>query len=170
MPGGAGILPCECGRAILAGPGGCVGERRELACGCGRRWDCELGQSGWSLVASLTPEKSVPVSGFSRELREEPDVERYWFLHPLNGDVALPAHVVFSPTSRRAEVKAGDLKAYRFEDVGSAAEARRLWIARWPGNAKARRSRWPTLLVPRRSGRMPPAAVPRRRPSPPSAD
>jgi hypothetical protein len=82
-------------------------------------------------------------------------VERYWFLYPLRG-VALPVHVVFSPTSRRAEVKGGDLKACWFEGVGSATEARRLWIARWQGDAGAKHPRRPVLHVPRRSGRMPP--------------
>jgi hypothetical protein len=155
---------CECGRAIEPGGGGSAAEHREVACGCGRRSDCVLEDSGWRLAASLTPEKSVPVAGFSRELKEEAGIERYWFLHPLRGEVALPVHVVFSPASHRAEVKAADLKACRFEAVGSATEARRLWIARWHKAWDPGRSRRPPVLPPRRSGRLPALARPSRRP------
>ena len=98
----------------------------------------------------LEPEKSVPVTGFSRELRLAPDVERFWFSFELRGDVALPVHVVFSPAQRLAEVKAADLKAYRVDGVGSACEARQRWVEWW------RRGRRPSHLgVPRRTGRLP---------------
>ncbi|HKF43326.1 MAG TPA: hypothetical protein VKG01_09510 [Thermoanaerobaculia bacterium] len=69
----------------------------------------------------------MPLQGFSRELRAEPDVERFWFLHPIGG-ATLPVHVVFSPAARAAEVKAADMKALRLSGVSSASEARRLWI------------------------------------------
>ena len=54
---------------------------------------------------------SVPLSGFSAELRQAADAERFWFSYPLRGDVALPVHVVFSRSAARAEVKAADLSA-----------------------------------------------------------
>ena len=52
----------------------------------------------------LRPEGSVPVSGFSRELRLAPNVERYWFSFALRGEIALPVHLVFSPGERVAEI------------------------------------------------------------------
>jgi hypothetical protein len=123
--------------------------------------------SGWDLAASLTPERSVPLAGFSRELRERSDAERYWFLFPLK-DVPLPVHVVFSPSAGRAEIKAADVKAFGFEGVGSPTEARRLWIARWLGAVRQKGSGPPVFGVPRRAGRMPPLPA-MRRAAPPSA-
>ncbi len=100
--------------------------------------------------APLHPEKSVPVTGFSRELRVAGDVERYWFSFPLRGDVPLPVHLVFSRTERAAEVKAADLKAYRVSGVSSPCEARERWIAWW------RKGHRPSsFAVPRRTGRLP---------------
>jgi len=98
----------------------------------------------------LIGEASVPVTGFSRELRERPDVERFWFPFALLGEVSLPVHVVFSRSARSAEVKGGDLKAYRLADVSSACEARELWIAWWQ-----RGRRLGGFAPPRRTGRSP---------------
>lgn len=105
---------------------------------------CACGQ------ALLEPEGSVPVDGFSRELRETPDVQRFRFSFPLRGDAAWPVHVVFSPSGRTAEIKAGDMKVYRIEGVASACEAQERWIAWWRrGRAK------PAFYAPRRAGRAP---------------
>jgi len=98
----------------------------------------------------LVAERSVPVSGFSRELRGVDDVERFWFPWALRGEAAMPVHVVFSASLRAAEVKMGDMKAVRFSDVGSAAEARELWIA-WRQSGRGR----PAFVGPRRTGRHP---------------
>ena len=109
---------------------------------------CECGQ------ARLEPEGSVPVEGFSRELRGREDVQRFRFSFPLRGDAAWPVHIVFSPSERRAEVKAGDLKVYRVEDVASACEAQARWIAWW----RTSRSK-PAFFAPRRAGRSPHPAL-----------
>lgn len=100
----------------------------------------------------LESEASVPLAGFSRELRLATDVQRFRFSYPLR-DVPLPVHVVFSASERRAEVKAGDLKAYPVEGVASACEAKRRWIEWW------RRGRAGSFTAPRRSGRHPRPAV-----------
>src|SRR5262249_51944137 len=118
---------CLCGRRFLSLESSRGGRHREVRCSCGRRGAYAPGADGWGLQAVLTPEGSVPLRGFSRELRAEPDVERFWFLHPIGG-ATLPMHVVFSPGRRRAEVKAADMKAFELEDVASPSEARRLWI------------------------------------------
>ncbi len=120
---------CVCGRR-LPSPSGARGRaHREVLCACGRRAVYAPSGSDWALQALLTPERSVPVGGFSRALRLEPDVERYWFLHAI-GSATLPVHIVFSPALRVAEVKAADLKVLHLEDVVSAAEARRVWVER----------------------------------------
>jgi hypothetical protein len=105
---------------------------------------CECGQ------ASLVAERSVPISGFSVELRQSGDVQRYRFFFALRGDVATPVHVVFSPSLRRAEVKAGDLKALPIADVDSPCDAQRRWTAWWRGGRSA-----PRFTAPRRTGNAP---------------
>jgi|RhiMetdeSRZDD1v2_1073273.scaffolds.fasta_scaffold01160_20 hypothetical protein len=105
---------------------------------------CECGQ------APLVAERSVPVSGFSVALRQSEDVERYRFCFALRGDVATPVHVVFSRSLRRAEVKAGDLKALSISDVDSPCDAQRRWIAWWRGGRSA-----PRFTPPRRTGNAP---------------
>jgi hypothetical protein len=110
--------------------------------------------------APLQREKSVPVTGFSRELRLADDVERYRFSFALRGDVQMPVHIVFSRSERAAEVKAADLMVYRVSSVSSACEARERWVAWWrmghrPGS----------FNVPRRTGRLPnPSSTVRERP------
>ena len=111
---------------------------------------CECGQ------ARLVPEGSVPVSGFSRELRLAADVERYRFSFTLRGEFNSPVHVVFSPSLRHAEVKTGDLKALSITDVESPCDAQRRWIAWWRGGRSSER-----FAPPRRTGRFPiPARLP----------
>jgi len=105
---------------------------------------CECGQ------AVLLAERSVPVSGFSLELRQAGDVQRYRFYFALLGDAEIPVHVVFSAALHRAEVKAGDLKALEIPGVDSACDAQRHWIAWWQSS----RTR-PRFRAPRRTGRSP---------------
>ena len=120
---------CLCGRRFLSLESSRGGHHREVRCSCGRRAAYAPTGDVWSLQAVLTPEGSVPLRGFSRELRSEPDVERFWFLHPIGG-ATLPVHVVFSPGRHAAEVKAADMRALRLENVASPSEARRMWIER----------------------------------------
>lgn len=103
----------------------------------------------------LHPEKSVPVTGFSRELRMAVDTQRYWFSFALRGDVPLPVHLVFSPTEGVAEVKAADLKAYRVVGVSSPCEARERWVAWWKTGRRPF-----SFGVPRRTGNFPIRTVP----------
>jgi hypothetical protein len=100
-----------------------------VRCACGQIAAYARSASGWTLQSLLMPEGSVPVAGFSHALREEPDVERFWFLHPIGG-ARLPVHIVFSPSLKIAEVKAADLKVLHLENVSSVAAARRNWVER----------------------------------------
>jgi hypothetical protein len=100
----------------------------------------------------LQPERSVPVSGFSRELRLAEGVQRYWFSFALRGEIPLPVHLVFSPGERAAEIKAADLKAYRVEGVDSPCVARERWLAWWK-TSRPRSAR--VFTGPRRTGRSP---------------
>lgn len=103
----------------------------------------------------LEAEGSVPLDGFSRELRRAPDVERYRFPFALRGDVPLPVHIVFSSAQRRAEIRAADLKVYAIEGISSPCAAQAAWIAWWQtGRARAGAA----FSVPRRAGRSPHAA------------
>jgi len=100
--------------------------------------------------APLIPEGSVPLSGFSRELRASDDAERYRFTYSLQGGPDWPVHVVFSQSAGRAEIKAGDLKVQVLEGVESACQAKRRWIEWW------RRGRTAAAFqAPRRTGRVP---------------
>lgn len=126
---------------------------------CGRRHDLLRADQGWRAVAQLTPERSVPLSGFSRELRSAPDVERFWFRYPVQGEVALPVHVVLSRSAARAEVKTGAQKVFEIDHEVSATEARRLWVKWWQKErAEMRGPR--QLMVPSRVGRLPHPAYP----------
>ncbi len=100
----------------------------------------------------LEPERSVPVTGFSRELRGSPDAERYRFAFALRGGTLSPMHVVYSPSQRVAEVKTGDMKAFRVADVESAEEARARFVAWWRSAPVPRK---PGFAAPRRTGRVP---------------
>ncbi len=153
---------CDCGNALELGGAAGSGANREVRCACGRLHDVELQAVGWSSVAQLTPERSVPIAGFSRELRAAADAERFWFSFPLRGDVALPVHILFSRGARTAEVKAADLKVHHFESVDRATDARRQWIGWWQSTHRPHRSRGPSPVVPRRVGRLPVLLVQRR--------
>ena len=120
---------CECGRRLISSEGPRDTVDHDVRCACGRLAAYAQSPSGWALQALLMPERSVPVGGFSHALREEPDAERFWFLHPI-GTARLPVHIVFSPSLKIAEVKAADLKVLHLEDVWSVAEARRQWVER----------------------------------------
>jgi hypothetical protein len=98
----------------------------------------------------LEPERSVPVAGFSRELRGAPDVERFRFAFALRGDSPSPVHVVYSASQRTAEVKTGDMKAFRINEVTSAEEARTRWVAWWRSGQRKN-----GFAPPRRTGRVP---------------
>lgn len=153
---------CDCGKPLdFEQPTG-SGAHREVRCACGRRHDVEPNAAGWSSVAQLTPERSLPVAGFSRELRHAADAERFWFSFPLRGDVALPVHILFSPSSHTAEVKAADLKARHFDGVALPTDARRRWIEWWQSTHRPHRSRGPSPIVPRRVGRWPVAPIEKR--------
>ena len=98
----------------------------------------------------LERESSVPVSGFSRELRGAEDSERYRFDFALAGAALAPVHVVFSASLRAAEVKTGDLKAFQVADVDSVEDARRRWVEWWRTGRKR-----PLVQPPRRTGNFP---------------
>jgi hypothetical protein len=153
---------CDCSRELELGHAAGRGSQREIACVCGRRHEIEHGRAGWTVGAALTPEGSLPLSGFSRELRQAGDAERYWFSFPLRGEIALPVHVLFSRASRRAQVKAADLKVFEVEGVTLPTEARRRWIAWWQARAPKATQGFRAMTAPRRVGRLP-ALAPRRR-------
>ncbi len=156
---------CECGRSIEFRQAKGAGAHREVACACGRVHDLEFGARGWTAVAQLDPEGSVPLSGFSTELRQAPDVERYWFSYPLRGEAVLPVHVVFSRSAGRAEVKTADLKVHAMEHVAFPTEARRRWIAWWRSLQREHREHGHRFVAPRRVGRLPVARLVRRPPA-----
>jgi hypothetical protein len=150
---------CECGRTVeFQKPAG-SGTHREITCDCGRRHDVEYGSTGWVAVAQLTPERSLPLSGFSIPLRQTADAERFRFTFPLHGDAELPVHILFSRSEGRAEVKAADLKVFAVQGVRLPTDARRRWISWW-------RERRPSMGAffppPRRVGRLPTPRRPRR--------
>jgi hypothetical protein len=152
---------CECGRPVEFKQAAGSGAHREVSCACRRRHDVELGASGWTVVAELTPEQSVPLSGFSTELRHAADAERFWFSYALRGGAALPVHILFSCSAKAAEVRAADLKVFHVDGVRLPTEARRRWIAWWQ-DRRPSRSRGPSPVVPSRVGRLPVMHVARR--------
>ncbi len=102
----------------------------------------------------LVPQRSVPVSGFSRDLRDAPDVQRFRFAFALYGDIPVPVHLVFSASLAAAEVKTGDMKALRLAGVTSAEDARDHWIKWWQAGRRK-----PSPVGPRRAGRYPAPVV-----------
>jgi hypothetical protein len=150
---------CECGRPVeFQRPAG-SGTHREITCVCGRRHDVEYGSKGWVAVAQLTPEGSLPLSGFSIPLRLSPDAERFRFSYPLHGDAELPVHILFSLSEKRAEIKAADLKVFEVHGVRLPTDARRRWISWWRERRPAVGTFFPP---PRRIGRLPVARRTRR--------
>lgn len=116
---------CACGLAIAAPSS--EGPWIEVRCLCGRRLELERADDRWVLRGDLVPEGSVPVEGFSRDLRLRPDTERFWFYGFDPAGKRRPVHVVFSPSKRVAEIKQGDVKPVRLGNVTTPTEARRLW-------------------------------------------
>src|SRR5580765_1333286 len=137
---------CLCGRRFAAPESASGHGHRPPRCSCGRRAAFAREGDGWVLQAALTPEGSVPLQGFSRELRAEPNVERFWFLHPI-GRATLPVHIVFCPALQVAEVKAADMKVLRLAGVASPSEARRIWVEQ---REPSRRENRPRFRSPRR--------------------
>jgi len=106
------------------------GERTNLLCSCCRRLELRREKGAWAIAASLTPERSVPISGFSREIREDPEAQRFFFSH-LIGSASMPVHIVYLASLRVAEVKAAGMKVTRFSEVDGPLEARSRWVARF---------------------------------------
>jgi hypothetical protein len=76
----------------------------------------------------ITPEPRQPLGGFSHDLREREDCQRFVFSHSVTEFHRAPVHIVFCPASREAEVTTGVMKPMRIPEVGSVVEARRRWI------------------------------------------
>jgi hypothetical protein len=137
----AKTLSCECGLSIEeprdpVEPGRWV----EVVCCCGRRLDLEHASGHWMVRGELVPEGSVPLEGFSRELRLQRDTQRFWFRDLDRAGRRSNVHVVFSPSGRVAEVKRGDVRALKLSNVGSPSEARRRWLEWMGGSSTVRMS------------------------------
>jgi len=131
-------LSCNCGLSIEEPPDAVdSGSWAEAACRCGRRLDLERVAGHWMVRGELVPEGSVPLEGFSRELRLQEDTQRFWFHDLDRAGRRSNVHVVFSPSDRVAEVKRGDVRALRLSNVASPSEARRRWLE-WMGSSPAR--------------------------------
>jgi len=122
---------CVCGRPLACEETGQPGEKREFQCACGRLYDFEFRERGWTPTSdAITPEARTPLSGFSLELKMREDCRRYYFLHMVAGH-RLPVHIVFSPSAERAQIKAADMKPLEIAPVRSVVEARRRWIEKF---------------------------------------
>ena len=120
---------CICGERLEWERTSSPAEGRDLTCGCGRVYELERKEPGWVLGPNpLTPEARQPLAGFSREIRLREDCLRFHFHHSIWPGRRLPVHLLYSPSSREAEVKFGDAKAFRVTDVVSPGQARRRWI------------------------------------------
>ncbi len=121
---------CACGQTLAVLEKAAGREEIDLLCSCGQRHEL-LGEKGdWAIAATLTPERSVPISGFSREIRMDPETQRFFFFHFIGG-IEMPVHIVYSPSSRTAEVKAAGMKVTGFSEVDGPLDARRRWVARF---------------------------------------
>jgi hypothetical protein len=121
--------PCACGQ-ILTVPEEAVRAEMDLICSCGRRLELRHEKGAWAIAATLTPERSVPISGFSREIREAPAAQRFFFSHSIGG-APMPVHIVYLASSRTAEIKAAGMKVTHFSEVDDPLDARRRWVARF---------------------------------------
>jgi hypothetical protein len=90
-------------------------------------------RSQWTIRGELVRQGSVPVEGFSRELRFAADVERYWFEARDPANRRVPVHIVFSPSAGVAEVKHSAAKPLRLTGIKEAAAAQRAWLASLSG-------------------------------------
>jgi hypothetical protein len=137
-------VDCSCGVHLDLSPSEIHHDAKqtiELACGrCGRRIEIQEDERGWTKKGELVPEGSVPVAGFSRELRLSPDVERYWFEARDDLQRRTPVHIVFSPSTGIAEVKHSAAKPMRLTGVSTPTEARRLWAKAFERPKKRRTS------------------------------
>jgi hypothetical protein len=119
---------CTCGKRLEWETAGDPPEDREITCPCGRKYELERAGAGWApRLEPLTPEARQPLAGFSTELKDRSDCQRYYFSHRISGH-RLPVHLLFSPSAGEAEVKTGDMKPLRIAPVRSPVEARRRWI------------------------------------------
>ncbi|MEO8431767.1 MAG: hypothetical protein ABI592_09690 [Acidobacteriota bacterium] len=135
----ASTTVCACGRPISPPVDAGTQDLVEVACACGRLIELRRSFDSWTVDGELHPEGSVPVGGFSRELRLQPDVERFWF--PVNAAGGrLNVHLVFSAEMRSAEAKPSDMKAFRIAPVANASEARRKWLLWWESHPRASRA------------------------------
>ena len=141
---------CECGETLVFPEKASPASLARCGAGADAATTASSEARHGRAVARLEPERSVPLSGFSNELRQTPDAERFRFSFALRGGgVPLPVHILFSPSRKSAEVKAADLKAYRLEGVESAG-ARAAALDRLVADRPARpRSRGASPLVPR---------------------
>jgi len=119
---------CVCGRLLEL-------ERNDraavdLACLCERRIEVRRAGGSWLIAAMLAPERSVPISGFSRELRLDPRAQRFYFSHSIGGS-EIPVHIVYSESLRVAEVKAAGMKVSALVEVDGPLDARRRWVERF---------------------------------------
>src|SRR5450755_2430270 len=124
---------CPCGRPVSTPDAASHPESEvsaEIACSCGRRLDFDRTPEGWVMFGELVPEGSVPVSGFSRELRLTPDAERFWFEFVDALGRRTPVHIVFSRSRMMAEVKQGDAKPLTVSHISHPTQARRHWLLR----------------------------------------
>jgi hypothetical protein len=123
-------LACACGEPLAVPDEAAGPEETTMVCSCGRRLELRREKGAWAIAASLTPERSVPISGFSREIREDPEAERFFFSHMIGG-APMPVHIVYLASSRAAEVKAAGMKVTRFSEVDGPLEARSRWVSRF---------------------------------------
>ena len=119
---------CVCGRLLeLEGTDRAA---EDLACLCGRRIELRRAGGFWVIAATLAPERSVPISGFSREIRLDPNAQRFYFSHSIGGS-EIPVHMIYSDSSRAAEVKAAGMKVSTLAAVNGPLDARRRWVERF---------------------------------------
>jgi hypothetical protein len=117
---------CETGEQLPAEAA--RGERREIACECGRISEYERTDSAWIRVAELFPEAHQPLAGFGQDLKTGPDTQRFRFELVTSSGETLPVHLLYSASRREAEAKSGAMAAYRIRNVDSPAQARRRWV------------------------------------------
>jgi hypothetical protein len=125
-----GSLACACGQTLAVPEEAAGREKTDLLCSCGRTLELRREKEAWAIAATLTPERSVPISGFSREIREDPEAQRFFFSH-LIGSAPMPVHIVYLASSRTAEIKAAGMKVTRLTEVDDPLDARSRWVARF---------------------------------------
>ena len=134
-----GALQCPCGVRLECPQLG-ADRSTDLLCSCGRHHEARRRpEKPWAIIATLTPERSVPISGFSREIRSDPRAERFHFSHWIGGS-RIPVHIIYSASSRAAEIKAAGMKAAAYSDVEGPLEARRRWVDRFETRARSLKS------------------------------